>query len=209
MSPTPALLCDRKQHVSQPSLWYRTSGAVSPHHKNLSSIQRKATVMCLLLCLHDCYTFRHPCNIHTYAQLHIHKHITMVMCDYKVKLKTEQEWIFLWFLSEYPCTYIHIYAVSCEWKCAPWSSYWWWRCLAQILHFACVVPPITAPDDNSRPHLKKALVRGFYAWGQIQAQVVAYEKLIMMPKKVLVSFSTIFCERNKHTALSLPRLWKP
>lgn len=95
MSPTPARLRDRKQHVSQPSLWYGTSGAVSPHHKNLNSIQRKATVMCLLLCLHDCYTFRHPCHIHTYAQLHIHERITMVMCDYKVKLKTEQEWIFL------------------------------------------------------------------------------------------------------------------
>lgn len=52
------------------------------------------------------------------------------------------------------------------------------------LHFACVVPPITAPSDDCRPHLKKVLVHIFYALGQIQTKVVAYEKFIIMPKRV-------------------------
>lgn len=47
------------------------------------------------------------------------------------------------------------------------------------LHFACVIAPITVPNDSSRPHLKGVLMCRFYAWGQIQAKVVAYKKLIM------------------------------
>lgn len=87
MSPTPALLCDRKQCVSQSSLWYRTSGVVSLYRQNLNRTQRKATVTCLLLCLHHCYIFRQPWHVPTHtqihAQIHIHRHITAAMCDYK------------------------------------------------------------------------------------------------------------------------------
>lgn len=35
------------------------------HHEQFHSIQSKATVTSLLLCLHECYTFRHL-YIHTY-----------------------------------------------------------------------------------------------------------------------------------------------
>lgn len=82
--------------------------------------------------------------------------------------------------------YVHIHADA---RCIVWMKKRSLKLLLVMemsrtnLHFACVVPPITAPDDDGRPHLKKALERGFYAWGQIQAQVGAYEKLIMMPKK--------------------------
>jgi len=77
------------------------------------------------------------------------------------------------------------------------------------LHFACVIPPITAPNDSSRPHLKKVLMHRFYAWGQIQANVVAYKKLIMK-KSVLDLFST-FCEASReiNNRLPLPRVRQP
>lgn len=76
------------------------------------------------------------------------------------------------------------------------------------LHFACVVPPIMAPNDDSRPHLKKVLVHRFYALGQIQAKVVAYEKLIMMPKRMFWIYFLPLSEtpREINTMPSLPRV---
>lgn len=58
------------------------------------------------------------------------------------------------------------------------------------LHFACVIPPIMAPKDDNRPHLKKVLVCRFYAWGQILAKVEAHDAR----KSGVDLFSKILCE---------------
>lgn len=153
MSPTPALFCDRKQRVCQPFLWYGTSGAVSLHRQTqfccsdalmcLNSIQRKATVICLLLCLHDCYTFRHPCHLHTYAKLHTHTSIyKSVVCDYKVKRKKGLGW---YMLSVRISIYMLMDAASWEWEWAPWSGSLWLRCLAQTCTLHVSYPQLRTP----------------------------------------------------------------
>lgn len=124
---------------------------------------------------------------------------TLVVFDYKVNLKTEQEWILPWLLSGYP-TYMLMCCIM-RMRMSSLKLFLMIEMSCTNLHFACVAPPITAPSDDSRPHLKKVLVHRFCAWGQIQAKVVVNEKLITMQERVFWIIFYIFLKRNKQHAV--------
>lgn len=140
MSRSPALLFDSKQHVCQSFLWYGTLGLVSPHrqtHKCLNSIQKKATVRCLLLCIHVCYAdtmYTNICSVaHTY---------TSIMCDYKIKLKTRGGDFYDFWQN---ATYMLTYTATWEWEWIPQSSFMWLRYHTQICTWHMSYPQLWIP----------------------------------------------------------------
>lgn len=60
-------------------------------HCNIRHSKEGHCHMPAALLIHDCYTFRHPCHVRTYAQLPTHQHGTEVMCDYRVELKKKKK----------------------------------------------------------------------------------------------------------------------
>lgn len=90
----------------------------------------------------------------TLLESRTHTFMQITVCDYKVKLKTVTGWIPPWFPFRISIT-CALFAGSGEFAFP--KRFLLIAISCRSLDFACVVPPITAPNDYSRPHLKKRL----------------------------------------------------
>lgn len=102
------------------------------------------------------YSDTHDICTHTraeiYAQIHIDKHITTAMCDYKGTENQAKTDISMLSLSI--SIYMRMYILRMELQSR--KVLLMMEVSGTNLHFACVIPPITALDDNSQASFEKS-----------------------------------------------------